>query len=329
MKLAGIFFWIFGLALLMGLIAWQGFAKVGTAFAEVRWGLPIVCIYFLLPMTANTLCWRLLLPAETRPPLHSLLLLRWVCGSVNTLLPVAQVGGEFVRARLLTFRGVRGSDAGASAVVDVTIAATTQSVFSFIGILLLLQYDVLKNTAYAAAFGLLLFCFLLIGFLAAQRFGLFYKITRLLEKSLKVLDWKNITGGAKELDEAIVSTYRRRRDLAFATAWRIFGLIIGSGQVMLVFYFLGHPISFVEALMLESLGHAMRNVAFMVPGALGVQEGGFMLLGIVVGAGPEIGLVFSLIMRARSLVLGLPGLAAWQFIEGRKLLTNPKEATTS
>ena len=52
-----------------------------------------------------------------------------------------------------------------------------------------------------------------------------------------------------------------------------------------------------------------------------------MLLGHVVGAGPEIGLVFSLIMRARSLVLGLPGLAAWQFIESRKLLLKPKEVT--
>jgi putative membrane protein len=329
MKLAGIFFWITGLALLIGLIAWQGFAKVGAAFAEVGWGLPVICVYFLLPMTANTFCWQLLLPTSTRPPLRTLLVLRWVCGSVNTLLPVAQVGGELVRARLLTFRGVRGSDAGASAVVDVTIAAATQSVFSIIGILILLQYDVLTDTAYAAAFGLFIFCILLISFFVAQRYGLFYKITRLFEKSLKVGDWKNITGGAKELDEAILSTYSRRRALAFATAWRTFGLIIGSGQVMLVFYFLGYPISFVEAIMLESLGHAMRNVAFMIPGALGVQEGGYMLLGHVVGAGPEIGLVFSLIMRARSLVLGLPGLAVWQLIEGRKLLMNPKEVTPS
>ena len=143
-----------------------------------------------------------------------------------------------------------------------------------------------------------------------------------LEKSLKVGDWKNITGGAKELDEAIISIYGRRRALAFATAWRTFGLIVGSGQVMLVFYFLGYPITFVEAIMLESLGHAIRNMAFMIPGALGVQEGGFMLLGYVVGAGSEIGLVFSLIIRARSLVLGLPGLIVWQFIEGRKLLSN-------
>lgn len=322
MKLAGIFFWIVGLLLMLWLIAWQGFAKVGIAFTEVGWGLPLICLYFLLPMTANTFCWRLLLPTNTRPPFYILLLFRWVCGSVNTLLPVAQVGGELVRARLLTFCGVRGPESGASAVVDVTIAATTQSVFSIIGILILLQYDILKDATYATAFGLLVFSILLVSFFFVQRLGLFYKITRFLEKSLKVGDWKNITGGAKELDEAILSTYGRRRALAFATAWRIFGLIVGSGQVMLVFYFLGYPITFVEAIMLESLGHAIRNMAFMIPGALGVQEGGFMLLGYVVGAGSEIGLVFSLIIRARSLVLGLPGLIVWQFIEGRKLLSN-------
>ena len=317
------------MAFTIGLIAWQGFAKVGSAFAEVGWGLPVVCLYFLLPMTANTFCWQLLLPANTRPPLHTLLLHRWVCGSVNTLLPVAQIGGEFVRARLLTFHGVRGPDAGAGSVVDVTIAVTTQFVFSVVGILLLLQYDILTETVYAVAFGLLIFSFLIIGFFVAQRFGLFYRFTGLLEKSLKVVDWKNITGGAKELDEAILSTYRRRRELAFATAWRTFGLIIGAGQVMLVFYFLGYPISFIEAIMLESLGHAMRNAAFMVPGAMGVQEGGFMLLGNVLGVGPEIGLVFSLIMRARSLIFGIPGLVAWQFIEGRQLLMKTNNVTSS
>ena len=213
---------------------------------------------------------------------------------------------------------------------DIFIIVSLLSLWFFFNLILEVKhnYSYRKKAPLAVAI-LFLVVALLIGFFMAQRFGLFYKVTRLFEKSFKGGDWKNITGGAKELDEAILSTYGRRRALALATAWRTFGLIIGSGQVMLVFYFLGYPISFVEAIMLESLGHAMRNVAFMIPGALGVQEGGYMLLGYVVGAGPEIGLVFSLIMRARSLILGLPGIAAWQFIESRQLIMDPKKVTPS
>ena len=64
--------------------------------------------------------------------------------------------------------------------------------------------------------------------------------------------------------------------------------------------------------MLESLGQAVRAGAFAVPGALGVQEGGYVMLGRVVGLGPETALALSLAKRVRELVLGIPGLIAWQ-----------------
>jgi hypothetical protein len=56
----------------------------------------------------------------------------------------------------------------------------------------------------------------------------------------------------------------------------------------------------------------VRAGAFAVPGALGVQEGGYVMLGRVVGIGPEIALALSLAKRVRELVLGIPGLIAWQ-----------------
>ena len=38
-KLAAIAFWIAGFALLIALVAHQGFAQIGAALAQVRWGL--------------------------------------------------------------------------------------------------------------------------------------------------------------------------------------------------------------------------------------------------------------------------------------------------
>jgi hypothetical protein len=47
-------------------------------------------------------------------------------------------------------------------------------------------------------------------------------------------------------------------------------------------------------------------------GALGVQEGGLILLGAVVGLAPEVALALSLVKRIRELLVGLPGLLVWQ-----------------
>jgi hypothetical protein len=65
-------------------------------------------------------------------------------------------------------------------------------------------------------------------------------------------------------------------------------------------------------LLFESLGQAIRTGAFAVPGALGIQEGGYVLVGGALGIEPGVALGLSLVRRVRELLLGLPGLASWQ-----------------
>ena len=76
----------------------------------------------------------------------------------------------------------------------------------------------------------------------------------------------------------------------------------------------------MEALILESLGQAIRSSGFMIPGAYGIQEGGFMVLGTVMGLAQETGLALSLVKRVRELLVGLPALIIWYFVEQRQLL---------
>ena len=72
--------------------------------------------------------------------------------------------------------------------------------------------------------------------------------------------------------------------------------------------FLRFPVSWADALLLESVGQAIRGAAFAVPGALGVQEGGYVLLATLVGLPSHAGLALSLAKRTREILLGLPGL---------------------
>jgi uncharacterized membrane protein YbhN (UPF0104 family) len=81
---------------------------------------------------------------------------------------------------------------------------------------------------------------------------------------------------------------------------------------------LNTPISLAQALAMESVVFAVRSAAFMVPGALGVQEGGYVLVGAALGIPQEAALAMALIKRARELSLGLPSLLVWQWTGPQK-----------
>jgi hypothetical protein len=66
------------------------------------------------------------------------------------------------------------------------------------------------------------------------------------------------------------------------------------------------------AVSLESTTLAIREAAFLVPGA--VEEGGYILLGIP----SEMALPVSLVRRVRELASGIPGLITWHLIAAMK-----------
>jgi uncharacterized membrane protein YbhN (UPF0104 family) len=60
---------------------------------------------------------------------------------------------------------------------------------------------------------------------------------------------------------------------------------------------------------------AVRSAGFAVPGALGVQEGGFILVGGLFGVGSDLALALSMVKRLRELIVGSTGLLLWQWSE--------------
>src|SRR5262249_56837319 len=117
---------VVGLARFTALLAAPGASEVVAALRTAGLGLLCVAIYHLLPMLADALGWRRLLPAELRPQVRTMLRARWIGESVNGLLPVLQVGGNIVKASLLARTGVGGPGAGATVVVDLALVLLTQ-----------------------------------------------------------------------------------------------------------------------------------------------------------------------------------------------------------
>lgn len=320
MKKGWFLLWFAGFALLLALVAHQGLAKIASALAVAGFGIIGVAAYHLVPLGADTLAWRSLLPHRHRVPYWDLLWMRWLAESVNNLLPVAQVGGEFLKTRLLMLRRVPGPMAGASAVVDLTTTVITQVVFCAMGVLLLAQRGSGNDPVWQLLLSVAVLFILVLGFYFAQRAGLFFYLARVLERIAGQKAWQSFSGGTVALGHAVDTLYRCKSAFWSAFLFHLIGWLVGTGEVWLALYLLGYPVTLPDALILESLTMAVRAAAFTVPGALGVQEGGLMVMAPLVGLSPETGLSLSLVKRVRELMLGVPGLMAWHILEARHVV---------
>ena len=307
----------FGLALTIGLIAWQGLDAVAAVLAVGGWSLVLLGLYQFAPLLLAALSWRQLLGLPPSHGLAELTAVSWIGLSVNWLLPVAQIGGDLLRARLLILGGSNGAVAGASVVVDKTIQAGTQVGFSLLGLVLLLAVAGTHALAFWTGGFVLVLSASLCVFYRLQRTAPVGRVTVLLRRLLPSPALRAALPNGRSFDEALDNLYSQRGRLAAAVLWRGAERLAKAGEVWLALWLMGHPVSLIEALILESLTQAVRAAAFVVPAGLGVQEGGLVLIGGALGLSPDLSLALSLAKRFRELIVGLPGLLGWQLRERR------------
>lgn len=306
-----------GLALAIGLIAYFGVPAVAAAVAASGWAFVAVTVYHAVGLVFTALAWQALLANHWPQPLTLYLFARAVREGASNLLPVVQIGGEVIGARILALRGAAPTMAAASVIADLTLETLMQLVFTALGLVLLALLGLGGGMMGWLMVGLGVGTALLAGFLLAQRYGLFRLVESLFDRFAAERGWASL-GAMAGLHDAVNAVYRDRRMAVAGAAWHLTGWIVGSGEIWLAFHFMGIPLGVVQAVALESLVHAIRSAAFFVPLGLGVQEGGFVLAGALFGIGPEAALAVSLIKRARDLLLGVPPMLAWQAIEGRR-----------
>lgn len=324
---------LIGLAATIGLIAYQGVGEVFEQLAAGGFGLVIASLFHFAPMLVNAEAWRLLVPTRRsigrKPPsLIAFTWFVWVRESVNNLLPVARIGGEVVAVRVMIQRGVRSPMAIGSIVVDMTLSVVTQFLFTLAGLGLLVFRTDDVDTLWRVALGVALSLPLVAAFVAVQRWGLFNLLNRLL-RALFGDKFAALAQGSRRLDQTIRLIYRRRRALALCCVWQFLAWVVGAGEIWLALYFLGHPVSLIDALILEAAAQAVSSAAFIVPGAIGVQEGGYVLFGTMLGLDPEVALALALARRVRDVLIFVPGLILWQLSEGKRLIIRQSGTKTS
>jgi putative membrane protein len=301
-----------GVLIFIAVLASQGLPTVLSMLALAGWGLVPVALYHLVPLALDAAAIRVLFArGAAREPMRSALLARWVGESAASLMPAGQIGGPVLMARHLGQLGMSTPDAAAAITVSTTLQSFAQIGFAMLGVSLLGAHASHLSEAALRTSVLLASAFLglqVAGFYLAQRRGLFGKVMRTAARFFGKRDWSQWMIHAEAIDSAVERTYARAGAVAASFALNLVGWVVGTVEVYWILRLIGSPANWTDSLMLESVGQAIRGAAFAVPGALGVQEGGYLLLASLVGLPSHAGLALSLAKRTREILLGFPGL---------------------
>jgi putative membrane protein len=317
---------ILGLGLALWLVATNDLGAVAEAFGRI--GLPGLVAIVLVRAAVIALCglaWARILEGLSAAQAGAFITLRFVREGINVLLPVASVGGDLVGGRLLTFRGVAGTLAAASILVDMLMQVATQALFALGGVALLarVEGEAAARLAGWTLQALLVTGLVLAAFFAFQRTG----ALRGIERRLADLGRRFVRdGGSPGSDSGGVQASldrvwdrSRRGHLAQSFVLHLAAWVLGAVEIWIALACIGiENVGFAEALVIEALSQAIKSAAFPVPSGLGVQEGGFVLLGALFGIDAGTALALSLAKRVPDVVLGLPALLVWQNLEARR-----------
>ena len=308
-----------GIALATALVAREGAATVFEALAATGAGVVWSSALHAVPMTLNARAWKHLVGGGgRRRTLGFFTWLVWVREAVNGLLPVARVGGEVAAARLMIRRGVPAGPAVASLAGDTTISLATQGLFTLVGLALLAGRGGSGVLARAGGLSLAVAVAVVAILAVVLRRGLFETLGR-VARAVAGGRLERLAVGGRRTDRALRAVSRRPRRVLGCAAWQLAGWLAGAGEICVWLVLLGAGFRPYDAVVIEALVQAASSAAFVVPGALGVQEGAFLALGTAVGLPPDVSLALAIFRRARDLIVFVPALLLWQGQEGRSL----------
>lgn len=315
-----------GLGLAVWLVAANDLAAVAGAFGRIGFvGLAAVVIVRAAIVLLCGLAWQRILDGLSPAGAGAFATLRLVREGINTLLPVASVGGDVVGGRLLTFWGVAGPLAAASVLADMLFQVGTQALFALLGAGLLTQVQgepaadlarwMLRALAVA---GLVLAAFFAFQRTGAARF-VEGRLAALSRRFVRAAEPRRPEGGSvQDALDAVWGRGRRGR-IAQSVLLHLLAWTLGAAEVAIVLACIGvEGVSVSEVVVIEALSQAIKSAAFPIPSGLGVQEGGFVIVGALFGIDAGTAIALSLAKRVPDVVLGLPALIVWQNIEARR-----------
>jgi glycosyltransferase 2 family protein len=275
--------------------------------------------------------WRITLGSTADEiPFWKIFAIRTAGEVVNMTTPTAYVGGEPLKAYLLKRHDIPMVEGLASVVIAKTIMTLAQVLFILVGIALAFwMLGAAGSSGQIAAAGLLTAALLLFGvaaFIFVQKRGLFIWLLRTVRRlGLRIPMLEAREEKLQSLDLTILNFYTQHRSAFYgSTGLYLLGWLAEALEVYVIIFYLEGSASMLSAISIGALSVFIKGGTFFIPGSLGAQDGGNLLLLKAFGYSDVTGITFALLRRFRELVWIGIGLVCLATLGGSQMRV-PKE----
>jgi putative membrane protein len=308
---------VIGVAAVAAAVVYAGAGAVARAVESLRIsGLLLLVILHLPVIVLMGFAWWQVAGEEPPASQWRFAWARFVRDAAGEILPFLQLGGLVFGVRALG-RGRAITVGVVSATVDGIVELAAKLPYAFAALLTLLVLAPQSRLARLLA-------------VALAVTGVFVAILLFVRRSLGAslqamaqavsARWPRVLaledGSADRAVQACFdSILGQRRRLWSGFALHLCCWFLGAGEAWVIFRLLGVEVSLLQALAIDGTVVGLRTFGWMVPAALGIQEGSYMLAGAVFGVPPAAAIAASFARRARDLVLGVAILAIAAFAD--------------
>ncbi len=297
-----------GLLFLGYLIGKLGPDEILRNFVLMKWSFPLVLLLAGSWHVTNSLAWSFAFPPGAfRPRFRMLIMAKLAGDAVNQLTPLANIGGEPLKAYLLkhespTSRGL------ASVVINKTAQIMTGLLFTTVGLGLVVIHNL--QAPYAIPLPLRVGFALLLMLGAGLMWLFFMKQQHMFSSLLNLLRRVGVNtrllesrmAKAANIDDNIKRFYRDYKGRFFLVLlFHAMGWLLGACETFVILKTLVPSTGFQVAFLITALTVVINSLFFFMPSNIGVLEGGQVFLFLTLGLSPTMGLSLGIVKRMRKI----------------------------
>jgi glycosyltransferase 2 family protein len=310
----GLMYWLIGSSDLRAV--WESFRQI-----SVGWVMLLLAVSFCFDLC---LAWRwqvILRYHGHRIAYKTCLRYRLMGSSVSYITPSARLGGEAVRAIMLTRHNISSTDAFSSVILDKTLEMTSNIFFGAIGMLIV----VLTFKVPALAYGLMTAAFFLTMALIITFFRRLARKDKMFIGIGRRLGILRFRFGKKLFHKLDLIEERMSEFMAKSYKGFIYAVVLSALMWIVLFatYWLAlYMVGYSATLLQIYLVAVFIGIAYIlpVPAALGTLEGGQVTLWELLGQGSALGIAFGLLIRGLDMLKAAIGLSLF-FHSGMNVLS--------
>ena len=317
MNIIKILYLMIGVALLFYVFSETDLTLLWSNLIATGYGIFFVLAIYGVAFWIDTIAWQLTLPSTRFSWIYNLWKVRMVGAAFGKMLPFSAFGGAPVKGYLLKKHYGIGYREGAASIILVESTHMLSMVFFMASGVFLISFssDFPNNYYTFSKISLGVLSIGILGFYLIQRYRLASFLGNWVSKRSVGRKLEKFIYHIQEFDERLVQFYTQKRPLFFgAMGLNLLNWYLGAFEIYIILYFLGHPISIAESIILETFVEIVRAGTFFIPGTLGSQEAAFLLATGAITGEPALGVATALIRRVREIVWLILGFSlGWKY----------------